>query len=80
MRLAALADATVLAYPSVDEIFGLVPIEAILCGTPSIRDVIAFPKTQSASCLLTSAPAAASARQLRELGIKLAKSPKSEPS
>jgi glycosyltransferase involved in cell wall biosynthesis len=35
-RLAALADADVLVYPSQDEIFGLVPLEAILCGTPVI--------------------------------------------
>jgi Aspartyl-tRNA synthetase len=39
----------------------------------SIRDVIAFPKTQTASCLLTSAPASANDRQLKELGIKLSK-------
>jgi glycosyltransferase involved in cell wall biosynthesis len=35
-RLEALADADVLVYPSQDEIFGLVPLEAILCGTPVI--------------------------------------------
>ena len=35
-RIAALADATVVVYPSQDEIFGLVPLEALLCGTPPI--------------------------------------------
>ena len=44
---------------------------AILCGTTSIRDVIAFPKTQRAQCPLTDAPSAVSADQLKELRIKL---------
>ena len=51
--------------------FGLDRIVMIMAGAKGIRDVIAFPKTQTASCLLTSAPAAASAQQLRELGIRL---------
>ena len=42
-----------------------------LAGTDSIRDVIAFPKTQAAACLLTAAPSPADERQLRELGIRL---------
>ena len=50
---------------------GLDRIVMIMAGARGIRDVIAFPKTQTASCLLTSAPAAASPGQLRELGIRL---------
>ena len=50
---------------------GLDRIVMIMAGAKGIRDVIAFPKTQTASCLLTSAPAAASPEQLRELGIRL---------
>ena len=51
--------------------FGLDRIVMIMAGAKGIRDVIAFPKTQTASCLLTSAPAGASPKQLRELGVKL---------
>jgi len=43
----------------------------LLCGEASIRDVIAFPKTQKAGCLLTGAPSATSKRQLEELQLKL---------
>ena len=42
-----------------------------LAGTDNIRDVIAFPKTQSATCLLTSAPSAVDEHQLRELHIRI---------
>ena len=51
--------------------FGLDRIVMIMAGAKGIRDVIAFPKTQTASCLLTFAPAGASPEQLRELGVKL---------
>ena len=44
---------------------------ALLTGSESIRDVIAFPKTTSASCLMTDSPAAVDARQLRDLGLAL---------
>ena len=44
---------------------------ALMAGVDSIRDVIAFPKTQRAQCLLTHAPSAVDERQLRELHIRL---------
>lgn len=43
---------------------------AILCGTTSIRDVIAFPKTQKGQCLMTKSPGTATSRQLRDLHIQ----------
>jgi aspartyl-tRNA synthetase len=43
----------------------------LLCGESSIRDVIAFPKTQKAACLLTGAPSTTSKRQLDELQLRL---------
>jgi len=51
--------------------FGLDRIVTMMAGAESIRDVIAFPKTQRAQCLLTQAPAPVDERQLRELHIRL---------
>ena len=50
---------------------GLERLTMILCGTENIRDVIAFPKTTSASCLMTEAPSEVAIKQLEELHIKL---------
>jgi aspartyl-tRNA synthetase len=51
--------------------FGLDRIVTMMAGAESIRDVIAFPKTQRAQCLLTKAPSAVDEKQLRELHIRL---------
>jgi aspartyl-tRNA synthetase len=53
--------------------FGLDRIAAMMVGAESIRDVIAFPKTQKSSCLMTEAPSTVSDEQLRDLNIKLRK-------
>ncbi len=58
--------------------FGLDRLIMLMVGAESIRDVIAFPKTQSAACLMTDAPGAVEAAQLRDLNIRLRNKEKQE--
>ncbi|MBN2419802.1 MAG: aspartate--tRNA ligase, partial [Deltaproteobacteria bacterium] len=59
------------APPHAGMAIGFDRLAAIMSGADSIREVIAFPKTSSASCLLTNAPSAVDDKQLKELGLAL---------
>ena len=55
--------------------FGIDRIAALMAGTDSIREVIAFPKTTTAQCLMTGAPSSVPEAQLQELHVRVVKKP-----
>jgi len=57
------------APPHAGVAYGIDRLTAMLCGLDSIRDTIAFPKTQKGSCLMTDAPSDVDEKQLKELAI-----------
>ena len=59
--------------------FGLDRLIMLMTGATSIREVIAFPKTQSAACLLTNAPGLVAQQQLNELNIRVREKPGAKP-
>ena len=59
------------APPHAGIAFGLDRLAALMCGSATIRDVIPFPKTQKAVCLMTGAPSGVDARQLKELNLSI---------
>jgi len=58
--------------------WGLDRVAMILCNTEAIRDVIAFPKTAKASCMMSEAPTQVDRSQLLELGLSLLRGPEKE--
>ena len=68
------------APPHAGLAFGLDRLVMLICGTDNIREVIAFPKTQSAACVMTRAPGEVDGTQLRDLNIRIRRDPASATS